>query len=441
MTFDEPVTALPEESATAEQRLGRLQVWLRGRRADLAFVFGVLAWFAITQRWTSWSSGIRLLGEADVASYAPMAAAAPGLPHIRLGSDFTQRFVVHYCVGLLAKATGLSLPATYRAAWVVVFLAIVVTVVQLLWRLGVVGLGFRVCVAVLVLSPYAFRYYAIVPGMLADPVFELGLALSLLGAVSRRVGVLLAGVVVAIVARQTALLTVPVLAMWLLVDAHWQGLGPRRRWFGAAALAALPGAGYVAIHLATASFSKPYAPRIPQDTVLPLLGRLPGTASELTSHVLHSLAPLVLIVALLAAVALARRRGGWSPALSAGLVGPLAMGCAVLAQTLAISPDFPGLAFNEPRLSALGLIAFVVALAVEFARTPAQMPAGRATEAAIYALLALGSLHDIYSVVGPSSTGQFLIVQLAAGAALVPLILMRLAGHGAGAPGAARTPA
>jgi hypothetical protein len=94
-----------------------------------------------------------------------------------------------------------------------------------------------------------------------------------------------------------------------------------------------------------------------------------------------------------------------------------------------ISPSFPGFDGNEPRISALGLIPFVVALAVVL---PAGLdgpvvgrPRPRWLVPVLLALLAVASLHHIYTSVGPRSTGQFLAVQVVVAVVAAALVARR----------------
>jgi hypothetical protein len=391
--------------------------WDRGGARELVLVLIPLVVFGVTNRWFSWSGGIDYLHEGDVASYQAMATAAPGLPHSDIGSAYTERFVVHYLAGSLAALTRLDLHLVYRVLWAVVFLGLVAAVAATLRVLSVRGLRFGIAMTLLVMSPYALRYYAIVPGMLADLVFELGIAVALLGMASRRVRLLLVGAVVAAVARQTALLAVPPLAVWLLLDGSWPW---RQRRAVAPALVVLPLLAYLGIRVVTSSFTRPFAPRIPDDTILPLLGDLPGSASTLVDHALHVAAPLLVVLVLLATALLLRGRP-WRLDRFAWMC--LTVGALISLQPLVISPSYPGFADNEPRISALGLIPFVLALAVTL---PAEVAAGTRRRpiliGALAVLLTVASLHPIYTVVGPQSTGQFLAIQVVAalaGAAMV----------------------
>jgi len=91
---------------------------------------------------------------------------------------------------------------------------------------------------------------------------------------------------------------------------------------------------------------------------------------------------------------------------------------AVDAQPLLITPDFPGFKGNEPRLSALGLAAAVMALAALLAAVERRRGPLRARRPllVVAAAVGVGSLHHLYTVIGPRSAGQFAALELLTGA-------------------------
>ena len=387
-------------------------------------VASLLASFLMTQRWLSWGGAIRYLGEGDVLSYEPMAKAAPGLPTDRIGAAYTARFPVHYMVGLLADGTPLTVRGTYAAAAG----ACIATVLWLAWssmRHLRVALPWRVVLlAVLLLNAYAFRYYVMAPGMLADLVFVVGLATSVHGVFTRRNGMLFVGAVLAACSRQTAMLALPVLAVWSILAARND---PDRRSRGvvAALVATAPFVTGVAVSAITKPFTSPFGLRIPEDTILPLLADLPSTLPELGTHAMRVAIPFPLPLVVLGAVVLGRLRLG--AGLGVHFWGLLAVSAAVVAQPLGVSDDYPGFAFNEPRLSALGLFPTVLAIAVLVADTRLSIGSGRAL--AVLAAVAIASLHHLYTVVGPASLSQFVATQLVM-AATVGVLVFRVARGG-----------
>ena len=87
----------------------------------------------------------------------------------------------------------------------------------LLVRMGLSLFAYSLCMALVLLNPYALRPYAIAPGMLTDLVFVLGLALSLLGLRTWRTGLVALGAATSILGRQTELLVLPALAVVIML--------------------------------------------------------------------------------------------------------------------------------------------------------------------------------------------------------------------------------
>jgi hypothetical protein len=384
----------------------------------LGAVGAIVLLFVLTNRWPGIDAPPHALADPDVQSYRAIAAAAPHLPHAKVGSAYAYRFGFNYVVGLLAHVPGVSLTLAYRLAWIACFTAIVLVARRLFSSAGLSPAAQAVCLGALVLNPFAFRYYAADPGFVADMAFELGLVILLLGLVERRARVVLFGVAVATVARQTGLFVGPAAAVWVMWGPGWSALPRRRRLQVAALCVFLPVGLYCALSLFVRRFSYHFSPRIFGDTLLPWLEHPSGRVGAIANHVLHCASPLVLVSALAVALLVGARRADphWWPPVS--FWAALVIAAAVDAQPLLITPEFPGFKGNEPRLSALGLAAFVTALAVLLAdveRRRGPLTARRSLFV-VAAAVAVGSLHHLYTVVGPRSAGQFAALELLAGA-------------------------
>ena len=97
----------------------------------------------------------------------------------------------------------------------------------------------------------------------------------------------------AIAAAILLVLAVPAAAVWLYAGSGWRTRPTRRR----VAAMMLPVATvlvlYGAIKLSITSFTYSFAPSIPSDTVIPVVGN-PGSASAFATHLARIAAPLVL---------------------------------------------------------------------------------------------------------------------------------------------------
>jgi hypothetical protein len=135
-------------------------------------------------------------------------------------------------------------------------------------------------------------------------------------------------------------------------------------------------------------------------------------------HTVRVAVPFLLPLVLLLVTAIGIRRQG--TAVPVHFWGLLAVSAAIVVQPLGMSDSFPGFAYNEPRLSALGLVPFVLGIAVLLRSLDRPLERGRAL--ALVATVAGASLHHLYTAVGPASLGQFIALQLGAGAVAAVLL-------------------
>jgi hypothetical protein len=394
---------------------------------------------AATNRWMSWDAGTRLLTARDVGSYEAIARAAPGLPSRDLPAHHAERFPVHWVTGALSDLSGVPLHALYR---VLLVAAIVGTLVALHGTVtGRLAAGAHALVfAAFLLDPYVLRYELLVPGMLADATFVLAVGVTIFGLARRRPWAVLGGIALATAARETALPAALVVIAWVALAPDWRAL-PRALRRRVAAGVAVVAAGIWAVTRAVAGgFSAPALPGVHDASAvasgysLPapslstlddytILGTLsaPGTLAE---HVARVATPLIMPTALVVAALVVARRMGVRPPVA--FWASLAMAASIVAQPLLVSPAV--LANNETRLAALGVLPLVAALALLLERIGPRLRErlqGRDL-AGIGVVLAIGSLHHLYTVVGPTSASQIAPLQLVAGA-LAGWLLVRAA--------------
>ena len=156
----------------------------------------------------------------DSLDYRIVSMAAPRLPAQEIGSAYSGRFITHYVIGVLADVSGSSLGLAYALGFIAVVGALLITLHLLLCALPLPA--YVLCVDVLVPSPYFIRPYLQDPGSLQDLVFVLGTALCLVALLRHRPALVLAGLAIALVGRQSALLVAPVTAIWVIVDPDWR---------------------------------------------------------------------------------------------------------------------------------------------------------------------------------------------------------------------------
>jgi hypothetical protein len=161
---------------------------------------------------------------------------------------------------------------------------------------------------------------------------------------------------------------------------------------------------------------------LPEETILPLLSDLPSSAAVLVDHVLRISAPLLLVFGMLLALILLYIRRRRSPPLDSYMCAIIS--AAIVGQPFVIGPAFPGFAGNEPRLSALGFLPLVLCLAAAFVGLDQTLRSGPAM--ALLLLVALASLHHIYTWIGPANATQFLAIQASAAGLAFILVLLSM---------------
>lgn len=390
----------------------------------LAALAALAVLLAATNEWTGWEEGIRLLEASDVRSYEAIAAAAPGLPDGDLPAQHARRFVPHWTLGAAADATGADVHALYRVAWGLLVAAIVAGLHLVLVRLGADRWQYWAAMGLLVANAYAFRYYAIAPGVLADLVLVAGLTWALYGLLARRFAVVALALVAGAIGRETLIPLLPLVIAWIAAGPGWRELAARRRaLLGGAAAACVLGT-YVALRLVSDPFAQPStlglsdfggSPETPPSLGDVLVLGSPGSASELGEHVLRVLTPHLVVLGLLAAALWTSRTPmrRLPPAFWLGM----AAWALVAAQPLGLSPEYA--ADNQTRLSAIGLVPLLVALAA----VPARLALRPWQVAAAAVLLVAASLHHLYATVGPGSAAEFVALEAAVAALLAGLVL------------------
>ena len=379
----------------------------------MAGVLAMLAFAAATNHWYGWNDGIRATQALDTETYATIASAAPGFPHTDIGSAFTERFAFPWVLGGAGELFGGGPHTPFRVMFALFVIATVVLLADICRRLELGAPATLLCLGLFALNPYVFRGDAIAPGPV-DEAFILGIAVVIWGLVTARFPVVLAGAVVAILGRQSALLAIPAAAVWLYAGSGWRSPPARRRVVRALVPVAVVLILYGVIKLSVASFTYSFAPSIPGDTVIPVIGH-PGSASALATHLARIAAPLVLwsgaIAGLCCGMVWARQRLRPPPEFWCAVL----MGASIIVQPLVISPHFPGFEANEQRLSALGLFPLCVGLAYllrEMGPSLRSVPAWALVVGA--AALLAASLHDRFTIIGPHTNGQFVALEVAA---------------------------
>ena len=396
---------------------------------------GFLVFLGVTNKWVSWDAAVYQYKNSDDINYRLMAQAAPGLLNRRIPEWHAERFAVSWIVGVTAKLLGFSVVTSFRVWVILVILAICLVLAETLLRIELSLAASIVCMAAFILNAYTLRPFILAPGSVGDLVFVLGTAVAVRGLLLRSPASLLGGVLLATMARQTALPPAAVAAVAVAVDPAWRARLGRGRLPFATLTLALPLAEYAAIRIV----SHPFAGPPPSLHAMTLLGAS-LTTSNLAQHFSRCVNVLLSVLALLLAVWwIGRRIPGWLqrgamagsgirssrsavPGPRAAVYACLAFGLAIVIQPVLMNPAWAS--YNENRLSVIGLIPFVVALAVmlgELEQARSQAMSAR-TAAAVVGLLVLASFHHIYTVIGTANKGQTLALEAIVAVALLSVV-------------------
>ncbi|MCS6815159.1 MAG: hypothetical protein NZ772_16515 [Cyanobacteria bacterium] len=375
----------------------------------------LLSWGAIlllTNRWISWQASITDLSAQDVLSYAQIAEAAPALPTIAIGFQYAQRLISPYVVGTLASLTHWPLPLCFRIITYSCLGAIVLVMQHLLQRFRLTPADYRFCLGLLILNPYLLRYYLLVPGMLPDVVFVLGTAVILWGLVAVQGTIVVAGLALGAIGRQTALLVIPGLLLWIWKSAEWQSQSWPARLRITVAIVLTPSL----IYLLTAQLAHQFA--LPSINTVILTRLLTWMASPefswllLGDHCLRLVMPMLAIASLLLGVAVARSTSPLSTqSQTLAIIACLLMTVGVIAQPFIAGPAITGQ--NATRLAALGLLPMITALALALQHYHLLTTATPPLRHILLGVgVVIGSLHHLYTTPALPNAASFAAVQI-----------------------------
>jgi hypothetical protein len=375
-----------------------------------AAILGFALLIGLTNRWLVDEPGFSLHGY-DSVSYLAIADAFPGLPttidltrahpergeearHLPLPHHHAQRLTGAYVVGALAWLGGLP---TLTVFAIVNPLLLAATLACLLAAGRQARLGPRaglLLAALFLANPHLVRFNLTIPTYTGDTLFLLGTALLLYGGLRRSFGWIVLGLALAALGRQTALLLLPGLFLWLRTTGQGSA--------GRLLLLLSVGLGIYGVTGAIAGLINPHSHNL--DHVLGLgtwwqNRAATGSAEALRYALTHEfqpflirvLLPLALPLLLLGMLALRRRLQADAVMLAWGL-----MTLGVLAQPLLAGPHVT--ANQGARLTALGLLPLLLATTRAVDRTGVLMRLGAGHGWALGGLLLAGSLHHRYTV-------------------------------------------
>lgn len=328
----------------------------------------------------------------DAVAYVGMARAFPQLPDEQpptMRFHHAQRFALPWIAGGLARITPLSIDGSFRALTIGLALGVILLTLVLLRQVGASSATQSGMLALFVFNAYAFRFNLAFPWYVADTGFVFGLVLTLTGLMRGNTGVLLAGLLIAAVSRQTALLILPAILAWLAFVDDWSSKRIRVPLM-VACLALVVGV-YHATGRVAASFATG------NTNIEKLSGIFTWVAHDFSTGTLLEFVARMFLPALpvlLIGVALAvRHHTSLRTDLRFWLL--VSMSAAIVAQPALAGPGVIG--GNAPRLVMLGFVPLLVALAHVMSFNRFELPATPRFWAIFGTGAFLSSLHHIYS--------------------------------------------
>jgi hypothetical protein len=350
------------------------------------------------QRWASVADGIREHFAADVRAYEVIARAAPSFPDTGVLRPYAERFPVHWLVGTVTDVTGLALEDVYRVASGLTVAAIVAVLYAVLRRLELPVIAFALALGALAASAYPLHYLLAAPGMISDGIFLLGTTILLLGFARGSFPLVLGGLLVAMLGRQTALPVVVAAAVWALASPAWR----QKRWQAAAACVIVPLLLYFVLNRVAGGFAVPRVVSLDEGTVGAYLEDPEMLAEHVGLTTIGILVPLALAF------------GAWFRTRRPLPRGSLLVAAVIVAQPLLLGPGLAGNT-DAPRLAALATPALAVAAGALLRGSHLKLREGVALAAAI----AVAGLHPRYTWPAPYDRVVWVLLELGAAVVIV----------------------
>jgi hypothetical protein len=368
-----------------------------------------------TNRWLSWDiGGIKFLAAVDTYAYQEIATFAPLLPpEHQLAFHHAQRFAVPYLVGIIAKATNTSVPSTFSVAIAICVFSIILLVHRCLLKLNLSPWNYILCIALLILNPYTFRYYLIARGILPDLVFVVGLTVTLLGLIEKRFLIVIVGIICAASGRQTAVVLIPGLSLWLVAGQQGKHHPINHKISKVLISVALT----IIIYIVTGRIASSFA--FPSHNAQHLSGLIAWffskdfTVTKAVEHILRIAIPVLIPLGIVFGICLAQRvQSRKFCYIPIEFWASLLMAAGIAVQPLLAGPEITGQ--NGSRLSALGFVPILISLAFLLKHQDlfAQLNHQFCWKLLFAAILIISSFHHLYTVIGPRSSIQFAVLQI-----------------------------
>ena len=376
----------------------------------------VLIFALITQNWLSIAEGARILQANDVAGYLAMGRAAP---HLATGVQFEhgQRLIPHWLIGSFSSWSGVPLERVYEVAVGICILGILTSFFKTMEKIRTPVQIRTVLLAAFILNPYALRFYLILPPMISDLIFVLGISLLLQGFASRRFTLVLGGIVIGAIGRQNMLLLIPgVITGIFFSQAFITRKLSTRSLFAALALLIALGVFHETGHIARLFALPSFANLALMTSVIPWISSPEFDQKILIEHITRCFFPLLMpLMIFFASLTFPNfRKRIWT---IEALMLFLMIG-GLMAAALLPSPVFQ--AQSQSRYAGFALVPSLALVAWLWGTKEDVgnlIPVGFSW-ALLWAALAVSSLHHLYTRVGPETVVQFTMLTLVSCAAV-----------------------
>jgi hypothetical protein len=374
-----------------------------------SFVFLLLLFICLTNRWMSFTEGTEFLHADDSRFYLAMSDAAPSLPEESMMVHHAQRIIPHYLLGAMKVITpGIPVSIYYRLLSLILILLNIYCLVLLLDQLRL-SLPVRMgLLSLFVLNPYTIRYYLIAPVMVSDNLFQLGSTLVLLALAKAQIGLLFLALAVATIGRQNSILILPAVVVWILSSKKFiDKLSLSKRSILAGLSVFIIWALLFVLRKLTESFGQNSIPFAHVVSILSWFSSDLFTWAALMEHLVRTFIPLFLLTSFLSVVLWnARKEGLWRRIFTPELISLLLMVAGLISVSLLSRPDY--IQQSQARYSSFALVPGVYLLG-RFCEqlwgdeSGSVQPLTLGFASALLFLAGVFSLHHLYSWFGPPS--------------------------------------
>lgn len=382
----------------------------------ILFVFICILIFIATNKWLSWDVGKKYLMADDVNLYVEMAEKAPSVEYVGIRFHIAQRFFVNSIVGNLSNLTGVGIPEVFFLLTFLCSLILLWCMHKLLLLFDVSLQNYCLGMSLFIFNPYIFRYHVLVPGLLHELVFLIGVFIVIIGLIEVKLFKIVIGCVLSVLARQTTVLMIPGLILWILFGSKWKSKDLLMRCFAAF----LSGLSIIIMYLITshvASLSLSKSENL--DHMMGIIQWIQENGfnipiiAELT---LRSFMSHLLILSFIVAASINMKKYSINIKLPFEFWALMIMMLAVVSQPILAGPFHTGYPKgNGTRLGMMGIIPTFAALFVFIKSIKCWPERLNWKELLLFGCgILLGSIHHMYTSFGPSSAKGFLVMYFSA---------------------------